>query len=164
QRTAGTDEPLKLTANDIEVVETEQRTQNAVALLVDTSYSMAAEGRWVPMKQTALALHHLISTRFRGDELAIITFGRNAMSTDGEPTAYLQPDGHAWFNWPTDQYTMFSTVTQLDKVTKRGTCTTFFRLGHDPGLEHFLNQLADRVDGRVVAPDLDGLGAAVVDE
>lgn len=207
QRTAGTDEPLKLTANDIEVVETEQRTQNAVALLVDTSYSMAAEGRWVPMKQTALALHHLISTRFRGDALAIITFGRNAMSTDideltalppvqeqgtnlhhglllaerffarhpsmqptllivtdGEPTAYLQPDGHAWFNWPTDQYTMFSTVTQLDKVTKRGTRTTFFRLGHDPGLEHFLNQLADRVDGRVVAPDLDGLGAAVVDE
>ena len=84
--------------------------------------------------------------------------------TDGEPTAYLQPDGHAWFNWPTDHYTMYSTVTQLDKVTKRGARTTFFRLGHNPGLEHFLNQLADRVDGRVVAPDLDGLGAAVVDE
>ncbi|WP_313547739.1 VWA domain-containing protein [Corynebacterium sp.] len=207
QRTAGTDEPLKLTPNDIEVVETEQRTQNAVALLVDTSYSMAAEGRWVPMKQTALALHHLITTRFRGDELALITFGRTAMTTDieeltalppvqeqgtnlhhalllaerffarhpsmqptllvvtdGEPTAYLQPDGHAWFNWPTDQHTMFSTVTQLDKVTKRGTRTTFFRLGHDYGLQHFLNQLADRVGGKVVAPDLDGLGAAVVDE
>ena len=207
QRTAGTDEPLKLTPNDIEVVETEQRTQNAVALLVDTSYSMAAEGRWIPMKQTTLALHHLISTRFRGDELALITFGRTAMTTDieeltalppvqeqgtnlhhalllaerffarhpsmqptllvvtdGEPTAYLQPDGHAWFNWPTDQHTMFSTVTQLDKVTKRGTRTTFFRLGHDYGLQHFLNQLADRVGGKVVAPDLDGLGAAVVDE
>ena len=207
QRTAGSAEPLKLTVEDIEVVETEQRTQNAVALLVDTSYSMAAEGRWVPMKQTALALHHLISTRFRGDELALITFGRYAMSTDieeltalppvqeqgtnlhhalllaerffarhptmqptllivtdGEPTAHLQSDGSAWFNWPTDQYTMYSTVTQLDKVTKRGTRTTFFRLGSDPGLENFLNQLADRVDGRVVAPDLDGLGAAVVNE
>lgn len=59
---------------------------------------------------------------------------------------------------------MFKTVTQLDKVTKRGTHTTLFRLGHDQGLEHFLNQLADRVGGTVVAPDLDGLGAAVVGE
>src|SRR5699024_3030984 len=85
----GSAEPLKLTVEDIEVVETEQRTQNAVALLVDTSYSMAAEGRWVPMKQTALALHHLISTRFRGDELALITFGRYAMSTDIEELTAL---------------------------------------------------------------------------
>ena len=38
-----------------------------MALLVDTSFSMAMDGRWVPMKRTALALHHLISTRFRGD-------------------------------------------------------------------------------------------------
>lgn len=207
QRTAGTDDPLKITMDDIEVIETEARTLNAVALLVDTSYSMAAEGRWVPMKQTALALHHLVSTRFRGDELALITFGRHAQNmdideltalppvheqgtnlhhalllaerffarhpsmkptllivTDGEPTAHLEADGHAWFNWPTDRETLRKTVTQLDKVTKRGTNTTFFRLGHDQGLEHFLNQLADRVGGTVVAPDLDGLGAAVVGE
>src|SRR5690625_7116918 len=76
QRTAGTGDPLKLTAEDIEVVETEQRTQNAVALLVDTSYSMASEGRWVPMIQTALAQHQLIGTRFRGDALAYITIDR----------------------------------------------------------------------------------------
>src|SRR5699024_5836115 len=100
QRTAGTDEPLKLTANDIEVVETEQRTQNAVALLVDTSYSMAAEGRWVPMKQTALALHHLISTRFRGDELAIITLGRNAMRTDSHELTALPPVQEQCTNLP----------------------------------------------------------------
>lgn len=209
QRTAGTDSdgPLRINLDDVEVIETEARTLNAVALLVDTSYSMAAEGRWVPMKQTALALHHLVSTRFRGDELALITFGRHAQNmdieeltalppvheqgtnlhhalllaerffarhpsmkasllivTDGEPTAHLEADGHAWFNWPTDPETMFKTVTQLDKVTKRGTHTTLFRLGHDQGLEHFLNQLADRVGGTVVAPDLDGLGAAVVGE
>ena len=41
--------------------------RRAVALLVDTSFSMAMDGRWVPMKRTALALHHLISSRFRGD-------------------------------------------------------------------------------------------------
>jgi uncharacterized protein with von Willebrand factor type A (vWA) domain len=67
---------------DIEVAETEARTQAAVVLLVDVSFSMAAEGRWVPMKRTALALHHLISTRFRGDRLELITFGRYAQSMD----------------------------------------------------------------------------------
>ena len=49
------------TIGDVEVMETEARTQAAVALLVDTSFSMAMDGRWVPMKRTALALHHLIS-------------------------------------------------------------------------------------------------------
>ncbi|RSZ65550.1 VWA domain-containing protein [Corynebacterium hylobatis] len=198
---------VRIEVQDVEVVETEARTQSAVALLVDTSYSMASEGRWVPMKRTALALHHLISTRFRGDELALIGFGRHALNmdideltalppvreqgtnlhhglllaekffarhpsmdptllivTDGEPTAHLMPHGEAWFDWPTHPETLRQTLIQLDKVTRRGTRTTFFRLGHDPGLEHFLNQLADRVGGRVTAPELDDLGAAVVGE
>src|SRR5699024_42490 len=59
---------LRLEVEDVEIQETEARTQAAVVLLVDTSFSMAAENRWVPMKRTALALHQLISTRFRGDE------------------------------------------------------------------------------------------------
>jgi uncharacterized protein with von Willebrand factor type A (vWA) domain len=79
---------LRLGMGDIEVAETEARTQAAVALLADVSYSMAAEGRWVPMKRTALALHHLVSTRFRGDRLQLVTFGRYAQSMDiGELTA-----------------------------------------------------------------------------
>ena len=36
------------------------------------------------------------------------------------------------------------------------------RLGNDPGLARFIDQVARRVEGRVVVPDLDGLGAAVV--
>ncbi|AGF72030.1 VWA domain-containing protein [Corynebacterium halotolerans] len=198
---------LRIEVRDVEVVETEARTQSAVALLVDTSFSMAAEGRWVPMKRTALALHHLVSTRFRGDELALISFGRLAMNmgideltalppvheqgtnlhhglllaerffarhpsmdptllivTDGEPTAHLEEQGHSWFDWPTHPETLRRTVTQLDRVTRRGARTTFFRLGDDPGLKNFLDQLADRVGGRVTAPDLDDLGAAVVGE
>ncbi len=57
---------------DVEVQETEARTQACVALLVDTSFSMAMEGRWVPMKRTALALHTLVTSRFRGDDLQLI--------------------------------------------------------------------------------------------
>ena len=52
--------PVRIHVDDIEVQETEERTQAAVALLVDTSFSMAMDGRWVPMKRTALALHQLI--------------------------------------------------------------------------------------------------------
>ncbi len=79
--TAGGGDPaagVRLEVGDIEVQETEARTRAAVALLVDTSFSMAAEGRWVPMKRTALALHHLVSTRFRGDHLQLVSFGRYA--------------------------------------------------------------------------------------
>ena len=192
---------------DIEVTETEARTQAAVVLLVDVSFSMAAEGRWVPMKRTALALHHLVSTRFRGDRLQLVTFGRYAQSmdiaqltalpalreqgtnlhhglllagrffrqhpsmqhvllvvTDGEPTAHLLADGDSWFNWPPDRETIRATVTELDRLGRAGVQATFFRLGDDPGLERFIQRLARRIDGRVVAPDVGGLGAAVVGE
>lgn len=74
----GPDGRLKITVDDVEVSETETRTQAAVALLVDTSFSMVMENRWLPMKQTALALNHLVCTRFRSDALQIIAFGRYA--------------------------------------------------------------------------------------
>src|SRR5699024_4581291 len=71
---------VRLLPEDIEVRETEARTQAAVALLVDTSFSMAMEGRWVPMKRTALALHHLVSTRFRQDRMQLISFSALAQT------------------------------------------------------------------------------------
>ena len=43
------------------------------------------------MKQTALALHHLISTQFRGDELTLIGFGRYAQSLTIEELTALPP-------------------------------------------------------------------------
>ena len=51
---------------------------------------------------------------------------------------------------------------QPARVARFGTQTTFFRLGEDPGLGRFLDALARRVGGTVVAPDVDDLGAAVV--
>lgn len=82
---------ISISPEDIEVVETETRTKNAVALLVDTSFSMAMEGRWRPMKQTALALHHLISTQFRSDELTLIGFGHYAQTLSIEELTALPP-------------------------------------------------------------------------
>ena len=53
-------------------------------------------------------------------------------------------------------------MRELDTAGRLGAQTTFFRLGEDPGLARFIDSMARRVDGRVVAPELDDLGAAVV--
>ena len=65
---------VDLVVEDFEVAESERRATSAVALCVDMSISMMQEGRWGPMKQTALALSHLVQTRFRHDALQIIGF------------------------------------------------------------------------------------------
>jgi uncharacterized protein with von Willebrand factor type A (vWA) domain len=204
-RRAGDPSGPRLSIDDVEVQETEARTQAAVALLVDTSFSMAMDGRWVPMKRTALALHTLIRSRFRGDDLQLIGFGRHAevmdiealtaldaqwdkgtnlhhalllanrhfrkhpnaqpvllIVTDGEPTSHLEPDGEVYFAYPPHPLTVAYAVRELDNAGRLGAQTTFFRLGEDPGLARFIEQMAQRVDGRVVAPELDDLGAAVV--
>jgi uncharacterized protein with von Willebrand factor type A (vWA) domain len=204
--TVGTEGPIGITVDDVEVSET--RTQAAVALLVDTSFSMVMENRWVPMKRTALALNHLVSTRFRSDALQIIAFGRYARTmtaaeltglegvyeqgtnlhhalalaarhlrrhpnaapvvlivTDGEPTAHLEDFGdgaQVFFDYPPHPRTIALTVKALDEIARLGAQVTVFRLGSDPGLARFIDQVARRVQGRVVEPDLDGLGAAVV--
>ncbi|KXP12996.1 hypothetical protein AXK57_01785 [Tsukamurella pulmonis] len=207
QAASGETGPVTLDAKDIEVTETEARSRAAVALLVDTSFSMVMEGRWLPMKRTALALHQLISTRFRGDDLALIGFGRYARTlsvgeltgldgayeqgtnlhhalalaqqhfrshpnaqpvllvvTDGEPTAHLERNGEPFFDYPPHPRTVAMTVRGLDAVAAQGAQITVFQLGDDPGLTRFLTAVVRRVGGRLVSPDLDGLGAAVVSD
>jgi uncharacterized protein with von Willebrand factor type A (vWA) domain len=83
---------VALAVEDFEVVETERRAGAAVALCVDLSFSMISEGRWGPMKQTALALAHLVTTRFPQDALQIIGFGRYASPLTVEKLAGIEPD------------------------------------------------------------------------
>ncbi|WP_432545198.1 vWA domain-containing protein [Kineococcus sp. SYSU DK002] len=83
---------VRLTWEDFEVVETERRAGAAVALCVDLSFSMAAEGRWGPMKETALALSHLVSTKFPHDALQIIGFGLHAQPLTVGELAGVEPD------------------------------------------------------------------------
>jgi uncharacterized protein with von Willebrand factor type A (vWA) domain len=83
---------VTLAVQDFEVAETERRASAAVALCVDLSFSMISEGRWGPMKQTALALSHLVATRFPQDALQIIGFGRYAMRLTQAELAAVEPD------------------------------------------------------------------------
>jgi uncharacterized protein with von Willebrand factor type A (vWA) domain len=73
------DPPLvRLSAADFEIAETERRGAAAVCLLVDLSYSMALRGTWGVAKQTALALHALVRSRFPQDSIQVIGFSNYA--------------------------------------------------------------------------------------
>ena len=74
------------------------------------------------------------------------------------------PNGQSWFSYPPMPDTLHATVAELDRVSRLKSDITFFRLGDDPGLKRFLEAMAKRVEGKVVAPDLRDLGAAVVNE
>ena len=69
---------IKLSARDFEVAETERRTSAVVSLLVDLSYSMQLRGTWAAAKQTALALHALLRSRFPQDAIQVVGFSNYA--------------------------------------------------------------------------------------
>jgi uncharacterized protein with von Willebrand factor type A (vWA) domain len=69
---------VKLSARDFEVAETERRTAAVVSLLVDLSYSMHLRGTWAVAKQTALALHALLRSRFPQDAVQVVGFSKYA--------------------------------------------------------------------------------------
>jgi uncharacterized protein with von Willebrand factor type A (vWA) domain len=76
--TGGARPKVRLEADDFEVLETERRTAAAVCLLVDLSYSMALRGTWGSAKQTALALHTLVASKYPQDAIQIIGFSNYA--------------------------------------------------------------------------------------
>ncbi|WP_336923645.1 hypothetical protein [Aquipuribacter sp. SD81] len=82
---------VRLAPVDMAVVETEDRTRAAVALCVDLSFSMVSEGRWAPMKRTALALGHLVETRYARDALQVIGFDRYAREMTTTELAHVEP-------------------------------------------------------------------------
>lgn len=84
--------------------------------------------------------------------------------TDGEPTAHLMPGGDWWFNWPPDFETIDLTVKAIDEMTRRRVAITWFRLGEDPQLARFLDTMARRNGGKVLATDPDRLGDYVVSD
>jgi uncharacterized protein with von Willebrand factor type A (vWA) domain len=69
---------VKLTAADFRVAETERRNSAAVCLLVDLSYSMALRGTWAAAKQTALALHALLRSKYPQDAIQVVGFSNYA--------------------------------------------------------------------------------------
>lgn len=70
--------PLRLEREDLEVRECDFSTETTTVLLLDMSWSMSWAGRFPAAKRVALALDHLIRTRFPRDHFAVVGFSTRA--------------------------------------------------------------------------------------
>lgn len=92
RRSGATGSGVKLAVDDFEVLETERRTAAAVCLLVDLSYSMALRGTWGSAKQTALALHTLVASKYPQDAIQVVGFSNYARQLQATELASLDWD------------------------------------------------------------------------
>jgi uncharacterized protein with von Willebrand factor type A (vWA) domain len=70
--------PLQLEVDDFEIREYDYTTQATTVLLLDMSWSMSWAGRFAAAKRVALALDHLIRTRFPRDKFFVVGFSTRA--------------------------------------------------------------------------------------
>lgn len=83
---------LRLTEQDLEVTETEHKTQAATVLMIDISHSMIlyGEDRITPAKKVAMALAELIKQKYPKDTLDILVFGNDAWQIEVKDLPYLE--------------------------------------------------------------------------
>jgi uncharacterized protein with von Willebrand factor type A (vWA) domain len=70
--------PLALERDDLEVFACDFSTQTTTVLLLDMSWSMSWAGRFPAAKRVALALDHLIRTRYPRDHFFVVGFSTRA--------------------------------------------------------------------------------------
>ncbi|MBX5437999.1 MAG: hypothetical protein IRZ29_00500, partial [Thermoflavifilum sp.] len=85
-------ESFRIQTEDLEVKETDYKTQTSTVLMIDISHSMIlyGEDRITPAKKVAMALSELIITRYPKDTLDIIVFGNDAWRIEIKDIPYLQ--------------------------------------------------------------------------
>ena len=69
---------MKLDVGDFEIRECDFTTQATTVLLLDMSWSMSWAGRFAAAKRVALALDHLIRTKFPRDKFFVVGFSTRA--------------------------------------------------------------------------------------
>jgi uncharacterized protein with von Willebrand factor type A (vWA) domain len=75
---AGAAGRIALELDDFEVRESDFSTQTTTVLLLDMSWSMSWAGRFPAAKRVALAMDHLIRTRFPRDDFFVVGFSTRA--------------------------------------------------------------------------------------
>lgn len=85
-------EDFLMTEDDLEVVESEFKTQTSTVLMIDISHSMIlyGEDRITPAKKVAMALAELITKKYPKDTLDILVFGDDAWQIEIKDLPYLQ--------------------------------------------------------------------------
>ena len=78
--------------DDLEIFETDFKSQTSTVLMIDISHSMIlyGEDRITPAKKVAMALSELITTRYPKDTLDIVVFGNDAWQIEMKDLPYLQ--------------------------------------------------------------------------
>src|SRR5688572_17857577 len=81
-----------MTEEDLEVMESEFKTQTSTVLMIDISHSMIlyGEDRITPAKKVAMALSELITKKYPKDTLDIIVFGDDSWQIEIKDHPYLQ--------------------------------------------------------------------------
>jgi uncharacterized protein with von Willebrand factor type A (vWA) domain len=70
--------PIRLALEDLEVTECDHSSETTTVLLLDMSWSMSWAGRFPAAKRVALALDHLIRTRYPRDAFFVVGFSTRA--------------------------------------------------------------------------------------
>ncbi|XZF13586.1 vWA domain-containing protein [Chitinophagaceae bacterium MMS25-I14] len=83
---------FSLHEDDLEIHETDFKSQTSTVLMIDISHSMIlyGEDRITPAKKVAMALSELITTRYPKDTLDIVVFGNDAWQIEMKDLPYLQ--------------------------------------------------------------------------
>ncbi len=84
-------EQFSMQQEDLEIHETDFKTQTSTVLMIDISHSMIlyGEDRITPAKKVAMALSELITTRYPKDTLDIVVFGNDAWQIEMKDLPYL---------------------------------------------------------------------------
>jgi uncharacterized protein with von Willebrand factor type A (vWA) domain len=83
---------FRMQEDDLQIRETDFKTQTSTVLMIDISHSMIlyGEDRITPAKKVAMALSELITTRYPKDTLDIVVFGNDAWTVEIKDLPYLQ--------------------------------------------------------------------------
>lgn len=83
---------LQMGEDDLEIRETDFKSQTSTVLMIDISHSMIlyGEDRITPAKKVAMALSELITTKYPKDTLDIVVFGNDAWPIEIKDIPYLQ--------------------------------------------------------------------------
>jgi uncharacterized protein with von Willebrand factor type A (vWA) domain len=85
-------EQFTMQEDDLQIRETDFKTQTSTVLMIDLSHSMIlyGEDRITPAKKVAMALSELITTKYPKDTLDIVVFGNDAWPVEIKDLPYLQ--------------------------------------------------------------------------
>src|SRR5690349_5295077 len=85
-------ESFSMQQDDLEIRETDFKTQTSTVLMIDISHSMIlyGEDRITPAKKVAMALAELITKKYPKDTLDVIVFGDDAWQIEIKDLPYLQ--------------------------------------------------------------------------